>query len=71
MNQLTASQAAARLGVTPRRVLALIKSGRLPASKFGRDWQIQESDLKQVKSRNPGRPRKLLKPAGGNPTEKE
>lgn len=55
---ITATQAATRLGITPRRVLALIKSGRLPAEKFGRDWMIDESDLKLVKDRKPGRPRK-------------
>lgn len=54
---LTATQAAARLGITPRRVLALIKSGRLPAEKFGRDWMIREQDLKLIKDRKPGFPK--------------
>lgn len=55
---LTTAQAAARLGVTPWRVYALIRSGRLPASKWGRDWMIAEKDLERVKVRKPGRPRK-------------
>jgi excisionase family DNA binding protein len=51
-------KAAKALGVSPRRVLALIKSGRLPAQKLGRDWIIKSSDLKLVSIRKPGRPPK-------------
>jgi excisionase family DNA binding protein len=59
---LTTAQAAERLGVSPRRVVALITAGRLPAAKFGRDWVIREADLAAVQ-RLPqgwpkGRPRK-------------
>lgn len=54
---LTTAQAAAILGVSPRRVLALIESGRLPAQKVGRDWIIQESDLEAVKDRREGWPK--------------
>jgi len=50
--------AAKALGVTPRRVLALIQSGRLPARKLGRDWIISDRDLKKVMVRKPGRPPK-------------
>ena len=32
--------------------------GQLPAKKFGRDLVIQEEDLKLVKERKPGRPKK-------------
>lgn len=55
---ITTSQAAAHLGITPRRVLALIKAGRLPAQKFGRDWMIDPKDLDKVKERKQGRPKK-------------
>jgi excisionase family DNA binding protein len=55
---LTTTQAAARLGISQRRVTALIKAGRLPATKFGRDWTIKESDLLKVKERKQGRPKK-------------
>jgi len=58
---LTTADAAARLGVTQRRVVALIEAGRLPASRFGPVWTIKESDLKKVKERKPGRPRKNAK----------
>ena len=55
---LTTPQVAERLGVTVRRVQALIKDGRLPSQQFGRDHLIRESDLKLVQNRKPGRPRK-------------
>ena len=57
MSNLTTAQAAARLGVTPWRVYALIRSGRLPAVKWGRDWMIDEKALDLVKVRKPGRPK--------------
>jgi excisionase family DNA binding protein len=55
---LTTPEVAARLGVTVRRVQALIKDGRLPSQQFGRDHLIKESDLKLVENRKPGRPKK-------------
>jgi excisionase family DNA binding protein len=59
MGFLTTKQAAKRLGITPRRVQALIEAGRLPAQKFGRDYMIQEADLKLVEERKVGRPKKV------------
>jgi excisionase family DNA binding protein len=58
MKLLTTKQAAEKLGITPRRVQALIEAGRLPASKFGRDYMIKEADLKLVEDRKVGRPKK-------------
>jgi excisionase family DNA binding protein len=58
MNYITSAQAAARLGITPRRVLALIKSGRLPADRPGLEWLIDPADLAKVADRKPGRPRR-------------
>jgi excisionase family DNA binding protein len=58
METLTTKEAAARLGVTVPRIHALIKAGRLPAEKRGRDVFIKESDLKLVENRKPGRPSK-------------
>ncbi len=55
-NTMTVPEAAERLGVTPRRVLALIHAGRLPAKQYGRDWIIREIDLEKVAERKPGRP---------------
>lgn len=56
MNLITTNEAATRLGVSARRVQAMIKAGRLPAQKVGRDWLIKEKDLKLVEDRKPGRP---------------
>lgn len=60
MDFLTTKQAAERLGITPRRVQALVTAGRLPAQKFGRDYMIREKDLKLVEERKVGRPKKVL-----------
>jgi excisionase family DNA binding protein len=58
MSLLTTNEVAERLGVTVQRIHALIKSGRLPAQKMGRDYFIQEEDLRLVEERKSGRPRK-------------
>jgi excisionase family DNA binding protein len=58
MTILSTKEAAARLGVTMKRVQAMIRAQRLPAQKVGRDYIIQEIDLKIVADRKPGRPRK-------------
>jgi excisionase family DNA binding protein len=65
MSLLTTGEVAERLGVTVRRVQALITSGKLPAQKFGRDYMIDEKDLKLVKERKAGRPRKAPAKAEG------
>lgn len=56
MDYLTTDQAGKILGVTVRRVRALIEAGRLPAVKFGKVWMINKKDLKKVADRKPGRP---------------
>jgi excisionase family DNA binding protein len=58
MEFLTTKEAAQKLGITPRRVVALVTAGRLPAQKFGRDYMIREADLKLVQDRKVGRPKK-------------
>jgi excisionase family DNA binding protein len=58
MKLLTAKEAADRLGVHRSRVHVLIQDGRLPAERFGRAYMIKESDLKLVRNRKPGRPKK-------------
>jgi excisionase family DNA binding protein len=57
MKYLTADQAGEALGISGRRVRALIKSMRLPAKRFGKCWMIDRADLKKVADRKPGRPR--------------
>jgi excisionase family DNA binding protein len=58
MEFLTTKEVAQKLGITPRRVVALVTAGRLPATKFGRDYMIKEADLKLVEERRVGRPKK-------------
>ncbi len=57
MRYLTTTEAADLLGVIPRRVRALIESGKLPAERMGRDWAIKPKDLARL-DRTPGRPRR-------------
>ena len=55
---ISTNEAAKELGVTTIRVRALIRDGRLPAQKIGRDWIIRRVDLDLVRVRKPGRPAK-------------
>lgn len=48
MNLLTTKQAAERLGISDRRVRALISEGKLPAHQLGREYAIEEAALQQV-----------------------
>jgi excisionase family DNA binding protein len=59
---LTTREAAEKLGISARRVVALINSGYLPATRLGPSHVIKESDLKLVADRKPGRPRQKNKP---------
>lgn len=59
MEYLTTKEVAEKLGVSLRRVQAMIEAGRLPATKFGRDYMIREKDLKLVENRKVGRPKKI------------
>lgn len=58
MKLITTKDAAEKLRVSTRRVQAMITTGRLPATKFGRDYLINDSDLELVKDRKAGRPPK-------------
>jgi excisionase family DNA binding protein len=59
MKLLNTAQAAEILGVSERRVRALITDGKLIAQKIGRDYAIEEKALRSVKVyRKPGRPHK-------------
>jgi excisionase family DNA binding protein len=58
MDYISTTQAAEKLKVSRRRVLALIAEGRLPAERLGREYLIRPKDLAKVKDRKPGRPPK-------------
>jgi excisionase family DNA binding protein len=60
MALLGTKDAADRLGVSVRRIQAMIKQGIVPAQKFGRDWAIDEADVEKLakSERKTGRPPK-------------
>jgi excisionase family DNA binding protein len=53
---LSAAEAAARLGVSVRRIQQMVKNGQLPATVFGGALMIHVKDLARVAARKPGRP---------------
>ena len=53
---ISTKEAAAKLGISARRVQALIAAGRLPAEKIGNSFAIREIDLALVNGRKNGRP---------------
>ena len=57
-NLITTKEAAENLGVSMRRVTALIKEGRLPSKQIGREHLINKADLELVRERKTGRPKK-------------
>lgn len=57
MKLISTQEAGKKLGISRRRVCALIAADRLPAVKIGRDWIIKEKDLEKVAVRKPGRPK--------------
>jgi excisionase family DNA binding protein len=60
MSLISTKQAAQRLGISMLRVQQLIRADRLPAYKIGRDYVIDEEDLKRVAIRKVGRPPKKV-----------
>lgn len=58
-NLIPVIKAAALLGLTPRRVQALIAQGKLPAQRIGRDYLIDPGDLELLERRPSGRPKKV------------
>lgn len=47
--EVTRSEAAARLGVTPQRVGQLLKVGALTGRKFGRSWLVDVASLEAAR----------------------
>lgn len=54
---ITVSQAAKLLKVTPRRIQALINTGKLPAKMFGSVWMLLQKDVTSHKPGKAGRPK--------------
>jgi len=59
MHYLTTRDAGIELGVTTRRVNALIRGGRLRAEKIGSIWAIDPADLDAVRVRKTGKRKKI------------
>jgi excisionase family DNA binding protein len=56
---LSAKEAAERLNLTEQQTRALIRDGKLPATRIGRAWIIDAGDLPLAENRpKPGRPKK-------------
>jgi excisionase family DNA binding protein len=58
-NYLTTPQAAEQLGVSVRRIEALIKAGQLRSHQRGKDCVINQADLARLTGRKPGGPVKV------------
>ncbi len=56
MELLTTKQAGEILGISRRRVIALIEQGKLKAKKFSNVYAISPSDVASVRDRKNGRP---------------
>ena len=58
MNLLNTKQVAEILNISPIRVRQLIRGGRIVAQLVGRDYVIEESEVKRLEAseRKPGRP---------------
>lgn len=50
---MNVAEYASKVGVTPRRVRALIQSGAIQAVKSGHGWDIQHTDARRARSRRP------------------
>jgi excisionase family DNA binding protein len=58
MNYLTTKETAEKLGVSTGRIRQMVIAGQLHAEKFGRELMISETDIKAVRNRKTGRPKK-------------
>lgn len=55
--KLTVAQAAKKTGLSTKSIWHhIVKTKRLPATKFGRQWQIDEKDLAKIRHLKAGRP---------------
>jgi excisionase family DNA binding protein len=58
-DRLTLTEAGVRLGVSRRRVEAMVQAGQMPAERLGRQWTVSAGALRAVEHnrwRNAGRP---------------
>jgi excisionase family DNA binding protein len=57
---ITTKEAADIIGVSVRRIQAMLNDEQLAGRRFGRDWQVVKADAERVAAmeRKPGRPPK-------------
>lgn len=65
MDYITTEDAAKELGVSVRRIQAMIRDGVLPAKKFGKAYAVNPEDVEWLKhqERKPGWTDKALPPS--------
>ena len=64
MKLISAKGAAEKLGVSDRRIRAMIKEGKIKAVNVGGGYVIEEKELANVKTHGkPGRPKKEIESA--------
>jgi excisionase family DNA binding protein len=54
MGMITTKEVAERVGKGQRAIQALITKGHLPAVKLGRDWFVDERNLRLIENIKPG-----------------
>jgi excisionase family DNA binding protein len=53
---VTVTEAAERLGLSPATVRRQILNGKLAARKSGRDWDVTEDEIRRYRAVSRGRP---------------
>ena len=68
MPTLTTTEAAQRLGITPRAVSLLLRRGVVSGEKRGRDWLVEAVEVERYRvTRKPvGRPHRIAKEGAGS-----
>jgi excisionase family DNA binding protein len=56
VNLLSVLEAAGRLEMDESQLRLMLRNGRIPGIKLGRDWAIRESDVVEFKKNPVGRP---------------
>ncbi len=57
--EMSIAEAAKRINISRQRLTLLVKQGRVPARKFGKQYLIRAVDLNTISERKAGRPKKL------------
>jgi excisionase family DNA binding protein len=57
--ELSIAEAARRINVSRQRLAVLVKQGRIPARKFGKQYLIRAVDLNGIAERKAGRPKNV------------